>query len=130
MKLHPDTHGARNVVTAYEVGRIAVNGRILTRSFLLQPAFIDEQWGPDAYAGLLAEHLLDLTRHHYDVLLIGTGPRQRFPAPDLLRPLIEAGRGFEIMDTAAACRTYNILVAEGRLVLAALILETVEGASS
>jgi uncharacterized protein len=47
-----------------------------------------------------------------------------------LRPLIEAGRGFEIMDTAAACRTYNILVAEGRLVLAALILETVEGASS
>lgn len=130
MKLHPDTHGALNVVTAYEIGRIAVNGRPLTRSFLLQPAFIDEQWGPEAYASLQSEHLLQLPRHPYDVLLIGTGLRQRFPVPALLRPLIEAGRGFEIMDTAAACRTYNILVAEGRLVLAALILETVEGASS
>lgn len=130
MKLQPDTHGAQNIVTAYEVGRVGVNDRILTRSFLLMPAYLDEQWGPAAYHGLQVEHLLALPRLSYDVLLVGTGLRQRFPAPELLRPLIEAGRGFEIMDTAAACRTYNILVAEGRLVLAALILETVDGASS
>lgn len=123
MKLHPDKPGAQNVVTAYKAGRIAVNGRQLTRSLLLLPDHLDEQWGPAAYDSLAVEHLSALTAYSCDVVLIGTGTRQRFPAPALLRPLIEAGRGFEIMDTAAACRTYNIIVAEGRLVLAALIIE-------
>jgi uncharacterized protein len=123
LKLHPDKSGPQHVVTAYEAGRVAVNGRVLTRSLLLLPDHLDEQWGPDAYAALAAEHLVQLTAHPCDVLLLGTGSRQRFPAPAMLRPLIEAGRGFEIMDTAAACRTYNLLVAEGRIVLAALIIE-------
>lgn len=123
MKLHPDKSSPQHVVTAYEVGRVAVNGRVLTRSLLLLPDHLDEQWGPDAYAALATEHLVQLTTYPCDVLLLGTGSRQRFPAPAMLRPLIEAGRGFEIMDTAAACRTYNLLVAEGRIVLAALIIE-------
>jgi len=55
-------------------------------------------------------------------MLIGTGTVQRFPDPVALRPLIEAGIGFEIMSTPAACRTYNILVAEDRQVVAALIV--------
>lgn len=123
MKLHSDKPGAQNVVTACEAGRIAVNGRLLTRSLLLMPDHLDEHWGPAAYDRLAVEHLSALAAFSCDVVLIGTGNRQRFPAPALLRPLIEAGRGFEIMDTAAACRTYNIIVAEGRLVLAALIIE-------
>lgn len=129
MKLQLETRGALNFITAYEAGRVTVSGRALTRSFLLMPERLDEQWGPDGRAGLRAEHLLALTGVPGDVLLIGTGLRQRFPPPDLLRPLIEAGRSYEIMDTAAACRTYNVLVAEGRLVLAALILETADGVS-
>ncbi len=123
MKLHPDKPGAQNVVTACAAGQIAVNGRLLTRSLLLLPDHLDEQWGPATYDSLAPEHLGALTAYACDVVLIGTGTRQRFPAPALLRPLIDAGRGFEIMDTAAACRTYNIIVAEGRLVLAALIIE-------
>lgn len=123
MKLHPDKPSPQHVVTAYEAGRVAVNGRVLERSLLLLPGHLDEHWGPDAYAALTAEHLAQLTAFPCDVLLLGTGRRQRFPAPALLRPLIESGRGYEIMDTAAACRTYNILVAEGRIVLAALIIE-------
>lgn len=123
MKLHPDKSGPQHVVTAYEAGSVAVNGRVLTRSLLLLPDHLDERWGPDAYAALTTEHLVQLTAFPCDVVLLGTGIRQRFPATALLRPLIEAGRGFEIMDTAAACRTYNILVAEGRQVLAALIIE-------
>lgn len=123
LKLHPDKSGPQHVVTAYEAGSIAINGRVLTRSLLLLPDHLDERWGPDAYAALAVEHLVQLTAFTCDVLLLGTGLRQRFPAPALLRPLIEAGRGLEIMDTAAACRTYNILVGEGRLVLAALIVE-------
>lgn len=124
MNLHPEKSSPQHVVTAYEAGRVAVNGRILTRSLLLLPDRLDEHWGPASFAALTVEHLAALTTQDSDVLLLGTGLRQRFPPPIMLRPLIEAGRGFEIMDTAAACRTYNILVAEGRLVLAALIIES------
>lgn len=123
MKLHPDKPNQQHVVTAYEPGSIAINGRVLAHSLLLMPDHLDEHWGPDAYAALAADHLNQLTAFPCDVLLLGTGSRQRFPAPAMLRPLIESGRGFEIMDTAAACRTYNLLVAEGRIVLAALIIE-------
>lgn len=123
LKLHPDPTGHQNLVTAYEAGGIAVNGRLLTRSLLLLPDHLDEHWGPDGFDTLSGDHLASLTSFACDVLLLGTGRRQRFPAPALLRPLIESGRGYEIMDTGAACRTYNLLVAEGRLVLAALIVE-------
>jgi uncharacterized protein len=59
-----------------------------------------------------------------ELIIIGTGKRQRFPGPELLKTLIEAKIGFEVMDSQAACRTYNILVGEGRQVLLALIVET------
>ena len=124
MKLYPDPPRQQHIVTACEPGSIAVNGRLLTRSLLLLPDHLDETWGPDAFTALTAAHLAQAAARACDILLLGTGLRQHFPPPTLLRPLIEAGRGFEIMDTAAACRTYNILVAEGRLVLAALIIES------
>jgi len=128
LKLYPDQRSStQHIVTAYESGRIAVNDRILTRSLLLTPDHLDETWGPEAFATLTPDHLIQLTTFSCDVVLIGTGRQQHFPAPALLRPLIESGRGFEIMDTAAACRTYTILVAEGRAVLAALILERNSG---
>lgn len=88
------------------------------------PNRIDETWGPATFAELDQDTLARLAELACDVLLLGTGSRQRFPSPLLLRPLIEAGRNLEVMDTPAACRTYNILVAEGRTVAAALIIET------
>lgn len=123
LKLHVDPHSVQHVVTSYSAGRVAVNGRVLMRSLLLLPDRIDESWGPETFAALAPGHLEQLARLPCDVLLLGTGVRQRFPAAAMLRPLIEAGRGFEVMDTPAACRTYNILVAEGRAVAAALIVE-------
>ncbi len=123
LKLHPDPQGSDNLVTAYASDSITVNGRVLTRSLLLLPDRVDPQWGPDSYAALNVQHIEQIVAVTCDVILIGTGQRQRFPPPALLKPLIETGRGFEIMDTAAACRTYNILVGEGRLPLAALIIE-------
>lgn len=124
MKLHADTRNPSFSVTAYGDDHVAVNGRVLTRSLLLLPDRIDETWGPAACAALTLSHLEALVALPCDVLLLGTGRRQHFPPPALLRPLIEAGRSVEIMDTGAACRTYNILVAEGRAVAAALIVET------
>jgi uncharacterized protein len=112
------------MVTAYGPDYVTVNGRMLRHSLLLLPDQLDESWGPDDFTGLTQAHLAQLAHISCDVLLLGTGGKQRFPSPALLRPIYEAGRGVEVMDTPAACRTYNILVAEGRAVAAALIIET------
>lgn len=124
LKFHADPRSAYHAVTACGADHVAVDGRRLHRSLLLLPDHLDETWGPDSFVALSAEHLLSLLAVSCDVLLLGTGHRQRFPAMPLLRPFYEAGRGIEIMDTPAACRTYNILVAEGRKVAAALIVES------
>jgi uncharacterized protein len=122
MKLHANPR-PRNTVTGYGPGWLVIDGERFERSLLLRPDGIDTEWGPEPGEPLLQEHLHALTTLSGMVLLLGTGARQRFPATPLLRPLIEAGVGVEIMDTGAACRTYNILLAEGRDVAAALVVE-------
>ena len=124
VKLHISPHNSHFIVTAYGDDHVAINGRVLRHSLLLMPNHIDEEWGPNNFSALTHAHLEPLAALAGDVLLLGTGLKQRFPPPTLLRPLIEAGRSVEIMDTQAACRTYNILVTEGRVVVAALIVET------
>jgi len=124
LKLLADPRSTFHAVTAYGDTHVAVNGRALYRSLLIMPDRIDELWGPADFASLTHEHLMPLVGLACDVLLLGSGVKQRFPPPVLLRPLIEAGRAIEVMNTQAACRTYNILAAEGRLVAAALIIET------
>ena len=86
------------------------------------PARLEAHWqlGPDNE--ISADAIRVLASCEAEIVLIGTGHDQRFPHPAALRPLIEAGIGFEIMSTPAACRTYNILVAEYRLVAAGLIV--------
>ncbi|MDP2793174.1 MAG: Mth938-like domain-containing protein [Sulfurisoma sp.] len=123
MKLQSDVRFAARAISSHGPGYVIVGGQRMTRSFLLNPEGIDDAWRPDSFDGLDASHFAALAAIPCDVTLLGTGARQRFPAPALLRPLIEAGRGIEIMDTPAACRTYNVLVAEGRTVVAALIVE-------
>lgn len=125
LKLHATPLRNSLVVTAYGDDYVAINGRKLQRSLLLLPDRIDEDWGPTRFAALAQAHLAPLAALGCDVLLLGTGLKQHFPLASLLRPLIEAGRSIEIMDTQAACRTYNILLAEGRRVAAALILENI-----
>jgi uncharacterized protein len=123
LKLNVDSPSILHAVTGYGDHHVSVDGRELRRSLLLLPDQLDPHWGPDDFAALAHAHLEPLARLRCDVLLLGTGNRQRFPSPALLRPLIEAGRNIEVMDTQAACRTYNILMTEGRVVAAALIIE-------
>jgi uncharacterized protein len=89
----------------------------------LRPDGIDATWGPDNFANLTEEHFAALAAVECDVLLLGTGGHQHFPTPAQMRPLLEARRGIEVMSTAAACRTYNVVLAEGRIVAAALFVE-------
>jgi uncharacterized protein len=123
MKLHSPVTAGLLAITAYDDRHIAVNGRRLTRSFLLTPQRLVEDWPPASFSALTERDLAAVAEFGCPIVLLGTGARQRFPAPALLRPLIERRMGVEVMDTHAACRTYNILMAEGRDVAAALIIE-------
>jgi uncharacterized protein len=123
MKLHSSVTTGLLAITAYDARHIAVNGRPLTRSFLLTPQRLIEDWPPDSIDSLTESDLQAVAGLDCPIILLGTGPRQRFPAPALLRPLIKRRVGVEVMNTHAACRTYNILMAEGRDVAAALIIE-------
>lgn len=123
MKLHADSASDSHAITAQGTGYVAVDGRRIERSVLVLPDRVDTGWGPRSFEELTVEQLAALAELRCDVVLLGTGERQRFPAPALLRPLIDGRVGVEVMDTAAACRTYSILVAEGRRVAAALIVE-------
>ena len=123
MKLQPDRPVGQNIVTAYGAGYIDVNGLRHTSSLLLLPQSIEVGWG-SGFAALGEADFAKLAQLEVDVLLLGTGSRQLFPEPSLLRPLMAARIGFELMDSAAAARTFNILMAEGRQVAALLCIDS------
>jgi len=111
------------LIEAYEHDRVRIAGRDYTGGVLISVDGITAGWGPDSPAGLAAEHLEPLLASRPQVVVLGTGRRQRFPDPSVYFMLLEQGIGVEIMDTGAACRTYNILAGEGRRVVAALLLD-------
>jgi uncharacterized protein len=82
-----------------------------------------EQWAVRGFDQLSADDFTYLKNLNVEIVLLGTGPKQRFPHPRLTAALAQAGIGLEVMDVQAACRTYNILVAEERKVAAALLFE-------
>jgi len=123
LKLHADTPTALNTVTAYGPGFIEINKVRHASAVLLTPDRV-EPWAVASFEALGEADLERLRALAPEVALLGTGSRQRFPHPRLARALGEARIGLEVMTTAAACRTYNILMAEGRKVAAALLLES------
>lgn len=121
MKLHADPLTRLNTVTAYGAGFVEINKVRHDRSIVLCPESPVAPWSAASFETLRADDLAALLVFAPEVVLLGTGERQRFPPPQLLRPLAQARIGVEVMSTPAACRTYNILMAEGRRVLAALL---------
>ena len=122
MKLHSTVTAGLNTVTAYGAGYVAVDGRVLKSSFILTPQQLIENWPAHDVARLNSDDLAEIAKLDCPILLLGTGATQRFPDPMALRPLIARQIGVEVMDNFAACRTYNILMAEGRAVALALIM--------
>ena len=123
MKISLDQPDTANVVRAYAPGAVRIGNRTYDRSLIVTAARIIEAWRPARIEELSPTDLEPILELQPEVLLIGTGTRQRFPDRGALAALYAARLGFEIMDTGAACRTYNLLVAEGRNVAAALIVE-------
>ena len=124
MKLHADPPTTLNTVTAYGPGFIDINSVRHTKAVRLTPDQPPTEWNVTNFDALRAEDFAALLDDRPEVVLLGTGTRQRFPHPRLSAPLAHAHVGFEVMDTQAACRTYNILVAEGRRILAVLLLDS------
>ncbi len=123
MKLHQDQTSDLNVITAYGDDHVMVNQSRHSGNLIVLPDRVEPDWASGGFGALQESDFAVLAALGVEIVLIGTGRRQRFPSPALMRPLIDAQIGIEIMDLAAACRTYNILTAEYRSVAAALLFD-------
>ena len=122
MKIHLESGIGQNLIRAYAPNRITINEEVYTTSLIVTPRQVVTEWPPVSFADLLAEHFETIVPLRPEVVILGTGARLQFPAPSLTRSLVEAGIGIEVMDTGAACRTYNFLMSDGRRVAAALLM--------
>lgn len=121
MKFHLST-ASGNIVTGTGPGWVRIGAQEYRENVVVTRDSIVSGWASGGFEQLAEADFEALAEARPEVLLLGTGSTLRFPAPRLSRALIAAGTGLEVMDTPAACRTYNILVAEGRNVTAALLL--------
>lgn len=122
MKFSEADTGGGNLIQGYEPGRIRIGDRTYTGGLIVSPARIITGWGPEYPAELVAEHFEVLMELDPQVVIVGTGAQQVFPEPRAYLPVLQRGLGVELMDTGAACRTYNILMSEGRRVAAGLLM--------
>lgn len=121
MKFHLTQAAGKNLITGYGEGWVQINQDRHTSTFLMTPEQV-LAWVPAEPDKLVAEDFRPVISLAPEVLLLGTGPRLKFPPVASLKLLIEVGIGYEIMDTPAACRTYNILMSEGRSVALCVML--------
>jgi uncharacterized protein len=120
MKLHASGLTSLNTFTGYGPGFVLVNDVRHEASMVVMPELLTP-WEPASFNELSPAHFAAIAALQPEVVLLGTGDKLRFPHPSLTRALSDARIGVEVMDLQAACRTYNILMAEERKVAAALV---------
>jgi uncharacterized protein len=123
LKLHAERIEGTNAIARYGPDGVLVNGVQHTCSVVVPWTGLVAAWPVTRFEDLAVDHFQALAGHAPELVIFGSGLRLRFPPASLLRPLIERRIGVETMDTAAACRTYNVLLSEGRTVVAALLFE-------
>jgi len=121
MKFHLATPSG-HVFTGLGPGWVRIGPTEYRENLVLTPEAIATGWAPSGFEGLAETDFANLLSYKPEVVLFGAGAAIRFPHPRLTRALADARVGLEVMDTPAACRTFNILAAEGRGVVAALLL--------
>jgi uncharacterized protein len=122
MKLHLTSNAGLQMFSGYGAGYVAVNNVRYEKCVVVSPQSVTE-WAVRKFEGLTAADFGFIADLKPDIVILGTGAAQRFPLPELARALAATGVGVEVMDSKAACRTYNFLAAEGRKVVAAILLE-------
>jgi uncharacterized protein len=123
MKLQAERIEGQNAIARHGPDGVIVNGVAHRQSVIVPWAGAVVEWNAASFDSLTEAHFERLAELTPELVVFGTGPRIRFAKPGLMKALIGRGIGVETMDTAAACRTYTVLVAEGRSVLAALLFE-------
>ncbi len=122
MKLHLSEGKGRYQIQGYHHQGVTINEKIYNHNLIVTPTYL-AQWEVDDFAALHTSHFESLIALQPELVLLGTGKQLRFPDQHLFLPLLTQQIGVEVMDTQAACRTYAILMAEDRQVLAALLLD-------
>ena len=121
MKLHLTTSEDLQLFSGYGSGYVAVNGVRYESGVIVTPDKVTE-WAANGFEALSAADFGFVAELKPEIVIFGTGAAQRFPLPNLARSLTAIGVGVEVMDSRAACRTYNILASEGRKVVAAILI--------
>jgi uncharacterized protein len=121
MKFQPDTFAGTNAISRHEPGAVWVNSQRFEGSLVVPWKGQVRAWSAEHCDALTAMHFDELLMLKPELVIFGSGARLRFVSAALYRSLIEARIGLETMDTTAACRTYNVLAAEGRSVVAAML---------
>ena len=122
MKFEREQIGGKNAFTGYGEGYVLLNGARHESSLVVSGERVITDWPVESVRALSGDHVAVILEMAPEIVLLGTGGRLEFPERALLALLQRAGVGVEVMDTPAACRTYNLLLAEGRNVVAALVV--------
>jgi len=122
MKLHSDNTQQYQTVTGYDASGVEINAQHFDYSLTVLPEIAPRPWNVTRFEDLTAAHFDEIAQDKPDVVILGTGERQRFVHPRLVASLSAMHIGVESMDSQAACRTYNVLMGEGRKVTLALII--------
>ena len=122
MKFAQDSQEDGYVITAYEIDSVSINGKTFSQSLVIANVQLNDNWNISSIESLTSGHIDQVLSFEPELIIIGTGNKLIFPAVEIYASIIERGIGVDFMDTGAACRTYNILMSEGRDVVAGLIL--------
>ncbi len=122
MKISLAASNQKFAIRAYEKGKLIINQQVYHKSLIIMPEQLTPDWRPQTIEDLIATDFDELITFKPSMIILGTGEKQAFPSPTLYAAAINAGIGVEIMNTPAACRTYNILMSEGRSIAAALMM--------
>jgi uncharacterized protein len=123
MKLTDERTAGAHVVRSFAPGQLRVGEQVVTTSCLVSAAQLITDWRPASVDTLELRDIDPLLALRPEIVVLGSGTRQRFPSPEWMGALLSRGIGCEVMETGAACRTYNVLVSEDRNVVAALFLD-------
>lgn len=122
MKFAQDSQDDGYVITAYDDSSVSINGKPFSQSLVVTSTRLNENWDITDIILLTSSHIEQVLCFQPELIIIGTGNKLVFPSIEIYSGIIEHGIGVDFMDTGAACRTYNILMSEGRDVVAGLIL--------
>jgi len=122
MRFTQDLTSNVNVIRGYGRGELRINDQVFRTPMIVAPSAIRAAPALADVAALAGVHTAEILELQPEVVLIGTGERQVFPAAAFGAQFLKEGIGFEVMDTGAACRTFNVLVSERRRVVALLIV--------